>query len=110
VPRPERFALFDRHPIEQPKRGPDRQGDAEADIGLSAIGSQRIQIDSDDLKAARLVTSTNERGVLRRPVERLIEEPAFGERASAIGQSFSALPPLVEGVRRIEALVPRRTV
>jgi UDP:flavonoid glycosyltransferase YjiC (YdhE family) len=43
-------------------------------------------------------------------LRRLIEEPAFGERASAIGQSFSALPPLVEGVRRIETLAPGRTV
>ena len=38
-------------------------------------------------------------------VKRLVEEQSFGERAGEIGREFPALPPLVEGVRRIEALV-----
>jgi UDP:flavonoid glycosyltransferase YjiC (YdhE family) len=38
-------------------------------------------------------------------VRRLIEDPAFGERARAIGSSFATLPPLSEGVRRIAELL-----
>ena len=43
-------------------------------------------------------------GEVGEAVRRLIEEPEFSERASVIGQAFPTLPPLVEGVHRIEAL------